>query len=65
MNSIQKQETEEKIWKLLRGYENIYKTEQPTFTYSTLSDSFLMKKELLSKLPKEIADKLLTIVKPY
>lgn len=62
MKETQKQAIEEKIWSLLMGFENIYKTEQPTFTYSTEDESYCMKKELLEKLPLNLRSELLTIV---
>ena len=58
MTSRQQIETEEKIWGLLKGYEDIYEKAQPTLSFSNDEKTFFMKKELLEKLPKNIKDKL-------
>ena len=63
MTDTQKNQTEEKIWKLLRGYEGIYKTTQPTLTYSISDETFYMQRQLLSKLPKQVVKELLNLVK--
>lgn len=62
MTEKQKQETEEKIWNFLRGYEHIFTTVQPTLTYSIASNKFCMKNALLIKLPKDLKEELLTIL---
>ncbi len=62
MTKKQKLETEEKIWNLLKGYDHIFKTVQPTLTYSISSNRFCMQKELLTKLPKDLQNELLTIL---
>ena len=65
MTSRQKIETEEKIWNLLIGYEEIYKKVQPTLSFSTDNKIFLMKNELLEKLPKCVKEKLLKLLVAY
>jgi hypothetical protein len=62
MTENQKQIVERKIWDLLKGYEHIYTTVQPTLTYINETDKFCMKKELLEKLPMHLRNELLNFV---
>lgn len=63
MTESQRTVIEEKIWKLLNGYENIYSSIQPTLTYSIEKNEFCMKKEILEKLPPNVSNELLKLLK--